>query len=232
MDADSETPPNMLLYRLLGGGAWTSDGVALILHKQRLSELPAQKLEDCFGEAIRGSSNEDHEGLKKVLILLIEAGIDVYSCNIFETLEQIHTSPGMEYHYWCFRKNDPNYPKCPKHDPELPECCSLLHLEIWIEAITTCGYDADQVMAIFSRRKWPPINMRCDLRGSKYRWLTTSDEPESFAAGDFNSPVAQSKAWEVSNDLEEDDNPASSNNALFEQQDWSALEGDAAVWRT
>ena len=218
MDADCETPPNMLLYRHLEGRRWTSDGVALILRKQRLSELPAQKLEGCLAEAIEGSRYEDHEGLKKVLILLIQAGADVYSFHRLEDLEKCG-----KFHYFCDGCDNTYGPRCRTHDPP--------HRGFLIEVVTTCGYDADQVIQNTVWSKTFPSHGDCEFQVRRKSSFTSSDEPESLAAGDFNSPVAQSNASEVSNDLEDDYIPASGNNTLFEQQDWSALEGDAAVWR-
>ena len=217
MDADCETPPNMLLYRILEGQRWTSDSVALVLRKQRLSEIPVQKLEGCLFEAIKGSMRENHEGLKEVLILLIEAGADVYS---FHRLEDLGNC--IETWNHC-RGCDRGGPRCRTHYPS--------HREIWIEALTTCGYDADQVIQNTPWSKTFPSHGDCGLQALRESSFTSSDEYESSAAGKSSSSMAQSIASEVSDDLEDGHIPASGENTLFEQQDWSALEGDAAVWR-
>ena len=203
----------MLLYLLLESNNWTSDDVALILHKQRLSELPVQKLEGCFSEAMFGSLVEDHEGLKKVLILLIEAGIDVYAWGLFENPESCLKSCCLR-RYPCYQCSD-HRRFCKTH--------VLPHKEILIEALTTCGYDADQILPNTSRSKRPSSHNDYGPDCS----FTSSDELESFAGGEVNSPVAQS---EVPYDLEEDDNPASLSSAWLKNLNWSALEGDAAVW--
>ena len=221
MDADCETPPNMLLCRLLEGRRWTSDSAALVLRKQKLSELPVQNLEWCLVKAIEGSIRENHEGLKEVLILLIEAGANVYSNNRLENPERC----GSTYIFCgeCYSRNDSYSQRCGTHNPP--------HREIWIEALTTCGYDADKVI---QKTPWSTTfrgHGDCEFQVPRKTWFTSNDEYESSAAGDFDSPAAQSNAPDFSDDVEDDHIPASGNCALFEQQDWSALEGDSAVWR-
>lgn len=213
----------MLLYRVLQSGSWTFNDVALILRKQRLSELPAQKLENCFDKAIRGSSNESHEGLKEVLILLIEAGIDRYSFPPFEDLFEDLESCDAIYVpcHQCWLDNMAHFVK---H--------ALPHRDIWVEALTTCGYDADQVLLDSPWSKRFPNENDHEFQVSNDSSFTSSDELENFVPGELSSLETQSKLSEVSYDLENDYTPASVNNSMFEQQDWSMLEGDAAVWRT
>ncbi|KAL8794401.1 MAG: hypothetical protein Q9195_002988 [Heterodermia aff. obscurata] len=239
LDADCETPPNMFLYQLLQGRSWTSAGVALILDHQRLLKLPVQKLENCLNEALRGSSSEMHQGLKEVLILLIRAGADVYSGYPFENFGCCGMI-SFDCHQ-CLNDNDLVRANCPP-----------AHRNIWIEALTACGYDADQVILNTLSSKRSPGRNDCGLQSPGNSSFSANDEFESFAAGEVSFIGDQFEPLGLSNDLEdgdlgdgdledgdfedddlEDDHtPAPVNNILFEQQDWSALEGDAAVWRT
>ena len=222
MDADGKMPLDMLLYLYLKRVAWTSDDVALILRKQKLSGLPVQKLEGCLFQALRGSEDENHEGLKKILILLIEAGINVYSCDPFEDFEISFQYSDLRWYYkYCW--------ECRPFNSTLR--ARNTHRDIWNEALTACGYDADQVILNTRWSEWFLGENDYELQASENSSCTSSDELESSTAGTPYCLETHSNASDVAYDPE-DDHISAWDNTSFEQQDWSMLEGDAAVWRT
>ena len=70
--------PEGLLKHHLRGQSWTVESVALLLRRSGTQELAVQNLTNCLHSAIYGSFYADESGLKPVLILLIEAGANVY----------------------------------------------------------------------------------------------------------------------------------------------------------
>ena len=231
------TSLNTLLYRYLKRGTWYFEIVALILHKQQLSEIPAQRMEGCFLEALRGSMVDTHEAMKKVLILLIKAGIDLCSCNPIEfaDLDKFLASCrecDCYYDLYNCKSSRGEYNQDFHRDCRFTRRDALVHRDIWVEALITCGHDAEYVILNMPPTTGCPCENDYELQVSENSWFTSSDELESSVVGKPNCFETQSNASEVSYDLEDDHLPTSANNTLFEEQDWSVLEGDAAVWRT
>lgn len=98
---------------------------------QENSKLPLQNLDGCLHLAIMGSLCADEEGWKNVLVLLIDAGADVYAENsrgfsvsdlACATIKSRHQSNKKTV--WRYSKQ-----------------------KSWAEALIACGYDAEEVMA-------------------------------------------------------------------------------------
>lgn len=102
---------------------------------QENSKLPPQSLYGCLHSAIKGSLCESEEGLKNVLILLIEAGADVYAKNSrgFSVSDLACATIKSRHH--SIKKTAWRY------------IYKVRRRKCWAEALIACGYDAEDLMA-------------------------------------------------------------------------------------
>ena len=131
---DRKIGPNRLVYRYLRSLRWTAEGVAPLLR------MYPQDLNGCLHIALRGSEREQSEGLTKVLILLIEFGADIYARNI---QGKSYSERGCDKRTTWLEGSKDGYFRFPGTSFNY-----LLRLkEIWAEALSTCGYNAEEVIA-------------------------------------------------------------------------------------
>ncbi|KAL8823587.1 MAG: hypothetical protein Q9191_005720 [Dirinaria sp. TL-2023a] len=139
---DRDIEPSRFLDYHLDFKEWTTESVALILH------MYPQDLDDCLHLALGGSRWESSEGLAKVLVLLIESGADVYARNsagysISDLACNVHTE------WWGF-------PCDATKRFYLVGNRRNFHLqlrEIWADALSACGYNAEEVISSSMRLK-------------------------------------------------------------------------------
>lgn len=123
-----------ILFGMLQGSGWTAENVSLMLRLHDNSNKPTQNLDGCLHLALWGSYFGKSLRVK-ALILLIEAGADVYA-------ENQHGFTVSEYA--CMSRNQFN--DAPNDSWRHWSSFSGLR-KGWIKALTACGYDAEEVIS-------------------------------------------------------------------------------------
>ena len=189
---------------------------------QKNSEISPQYLDGCLHLAVYGSSRETLEGIMKGLILLIRAGPNVYArdgngysvsdhvCNpetvFLDSSEQVPEFPCLYYH-----RN-----------------CNLRLREIWKEALSACGHDAEEVISSSIRARDHPETEYQDPHEDID--VLFEDESECSHVGldeDSGTSNAELDYTSQSQDLNTLRQPSS---AFYSDHDWSVLEEDTNVW--
>ena len=123
--------------------------ISLLLDRGADPRYRVQDFSSCLHYAILGSCEESPEGLRDSLILLIKKGADVYSRDTRgRSVSDIACEPKTE---WCiepFSRQDGRDQLFSSRNN------SDLRLQaIWAEALTACGYNAEEVMSSSIRVK-------------------------------------------------------------------------------
>lgn len=133
VQTDSTTEAELWLKEHLYLQKWTVGTISLLLRRQGKNGLPIQKLEGCLHSAILGSGCSDLDGRREALIVLIRAGTDVDAKDhLGRSVSYIACCKETKWmdHAWSQRDN---------HDLRLRE--------IWTEALSACGFDAEEVIS-------------------------------------------------------------------------------------
>lgn len=117
---------------------WVVGSIALLLRRQGKNGLPIQQLEGCLHRVILGSYESDEDGLREALIILIRAGADVYAKDRFgRSVSYMACCTGPEWR--LISMNSPAGWRLQDNDLRLRD--------IWTEALSACGFDAEEVMS-------------------------------------------------------------------------------------
>ena len=224
----SVTEPESLLRLRLLSGCWTVEDIALLLRLQESAALPPQDFTSCLHFALCGGVYEGPEGLTNVLILLIEAGADIYAKDQSgDSASDIACTAAKRWcdgtaKQWCdgsisgflYRHN---------YDLRLKE--------IWVNALTACGYNAEEVIS--SSMRIEELSDTDDDSVQAQAREPSSDGPDYFAVEDLNDmPRLSHDICDRTSQSESDHTSRLPDSAFYSHSDWSLLEEEANVWRS
>ena len=209
------------LYILLKSRKWQLESVALLLSRQGKGGLPVPNLHGCLDSAIHGSHFEDADGLTEALILLIREGADIYAKDDSgRSVSDIACCTETEWRYrlkiertWTARRND-----------------DLQLKEIWTEALSACGYNAEEVI-------WTSMRVE-ELSDSDSDSVSDQyDESDPAGSDGFEKDTVNPTCLICEKcgpecHCKDDDTFRQTDPTLHNQYEKSLLEGDAQVWRS
>ena len=217
--------PEGLLNEHLHGKKWTVESVALLLRRSGTQELTVQNLTNCLHLAICGSFYASESGLKRVLILLIEAGANIYERDRWgATISDIVCCRSVKWRDgYALRDGTYRYRYGKNHDLRL--------LEIWLQALSACGLDGEEIVADSS----PSKNLSDIANDSE-----SSEEDDASLYGSERSIVEDlndasetgSEAFDLDTSYEDDQVFRYSYDTPGNPYEQSLLEGDAQVWQS
>ena len=228
---DGDKPAKQWLSFILRSTRWHSRTIALFLRRQGKYGLPIQDLHGCLHWAIRGSKIASQHEIKEGSILLVRGGADLYARDKFgRTVSEIacckNTTWYAGFGYWRLEVNRD------------------LHLkEIWMEVLSVCGYDPEEVISASVRVEElrdsdtdNVIDSDKHICTAATRYLeggsdsTSDDEEESHVfADDVDNDSTSDQEWE--SDVSGDDVVTRQPDAVLPRHYESLLlEGDAEVW--
>lgn len=217
VELDGDLTPDTWLQKILSNCHWHLGSITLLLRRQGKGGLPIQRLNGCLDSAILGSDLADLDDMKAALILLIRGGADVYARHDDGySVSDIVCMKETEFGY----SGNPYRSVC-NHD--------LLLRKIWMEALSACGYDAEEVISTARRIEELPDtddestsaqNEECDSAGS------------DGSGGDTDSPTSpMDEGWGAESRYQDDDVDISANLLHpHNQYERSLLEGDTEIW--
>ncbi|KAI9722050.1 MAG: hypothetical protein M1812_002010 [Candelaria pacifica] len=126
MEADDAVRPAKFLLEHLQGQYWTVRTIAFFLRMHKDLKWLSQDLDGCLHQVLCGSCREEREGLTNALILLIDAGADVYAKDVHGCSASERACTAGYYIY---------------------EDYYLQQRDIWVEALNACGYNAEEVIS-------------------------------------------------------------------------------------
>lgn len=222
VELDGGLTPDIWLHHHLCLSTWALESIVLLLHRQGKGGLPIQQLHGCLHLAILGSHHAEIDELTDALILLIREGADIYARDRSGySVSDIACCKKTRWRYGA------NYG--PDHFFESPYNLDLRLRSIWMEALTACGYDAEEVISSSTRIEELSDNDDESQSAQYEDWDSAeSDDSEGYT----DSPSCRmSDDCEAEFSLEGDDvsdsaDPPYPNN----QYEQSLLEGDAEVW--
>ena len=144
IELDGDLTPDTWLQEILRWKNWHLESIALLLRRQGKGGLPIQHLNGCLHLAILGSPYADLDEMKAALILLIRGGADVYARDHCE-----HSVSDIA----CSKET--NFRHAPKQNRSNHD---LTLREVWTEALSACGYDAEEVISTCTRIEELPDN--------------------------------------------------------------------------
>ena len=218
VELDGDLTPDTWLEEILSSRRWDLESIAPLLRRQGTGGLPIQHYNGCLHSIISGSPYVDLDDVKAALILLIRGGADVYARNDHGYSVSDLTCRkdiGITYavgKYEMYRRN---------HDHLLRK--------IWMEALSACGYDADEVISTSMRMEELPDNNNesTSARSEEYD-SNESDDSETYK----DSPIClMDEGWGAesrheTNEVVVSTDPLHPHN----QYERSLLEGDMEVW--
>ncbi len=203
-----------LLHYHLQWKNWTVESVALLLRRSGTQELTAQDLKDCLHSAVCGSFFADESGLRRVFILLIEAGANIYERDRSgATTSDIVCCQSVE---WA----DGSMPRDGNFVNRHGNNHDLQLLDIWLEALNACGLDGEKIVSHSLRSK---------------HLSDILDDSESSENDDASLHESELSIVEDLNDASETGSEAF-DRCLYDTPgnpyEQSLLEGDAQVWQS
>ena len=235
VDLNGDVPAKQWLYEILRSIFWHPETIALFLCRQGKGGLPIQNLDGCLHGVLQGTFRGCQRELTEALILLVKAGADVYARdNSGRTVSEIACCKRTKWYYSSWRDSK-CYKRRVNHDLRLKE--------IWMEVLSVCGYDPEEVISASVRLG--------ELSDSNIESSSDLDEDTSSVASDYSEGDDDSmsnrdsesdmSADDVDNDRTldqewESDEPA--DDVITRQPDTIfphhyeslLLEGDADIW--
>ena len=137
VELDDDWTPDTWLQGMLRHRKWHLESIDHLLRRPGKGGLLIQHLDGCLHSAILGSPYADRDETKAALILLIREGADVYArdCqgrSVSDIACTKRTRISYTLHQYGYN-----------HD--------LLLRKIWMEALSECGYDAEEVISTTTR---------------------------------------------------------------------------------
>ena len=217
VEPDGDSPPDTWLQEILGRGRWHLESIALLLRRQGKGGLPIQHLNGCLQYAVFGSDYADLDEMKAALILLIRGGADVYardrhgrSVSDIACNELTRFMDAANPYRWC-------------HNHYLPL------RRTWTEALSACGYDAEEVISSSTRMEGLYDNdNESTLSGLEE---CESAGPDGSEGETDSPPCLMDEGWEAESRYQDDEVVVSAD--LLHphiQYERSLLEGDTEVW--
>ena len=208
-------PAKRWLFAILRRSNWHPETISLFLCRQGKGGLPIQNLHGCLHEAIHGTAIECQQEIIETLILLVEAGADLYGRDEFgRTVSEI-----------ACRKTTLWYEGSPDFYSGKSRVNHDLRLkQIWMDVLSVCGYDPEEVVSASVRVE--------ELSDSETDNSSNLDEEISSSASGFSKGDNDSTSdEEEKSDVAADDVVARQPDAIFPHHYESLLlEGDAEVW--
>ena len=224
-------PAKQWLSFILRRSNWHPEIISLFLCRQGKGGLPIQNLQGCLHEAIHGTAIGCQQEIIETLILLVRGGADVYARDDSGlTVSEIVCCKKTKWYdgsrYWRPRVNR-----------------NLRLKKIWINVLSICGYDPEEVISASVRLEQP---CNCDTDSvidsdehictAATRYLEggsdsiSDDEEESHVfADDVDNDSTSDQEWE--SDVSGDDVVTRQPDAVLPHHYESLLlEGDAEVW--
>lgn len=205
-------PAEQWLSFILNDYAWYPETIALFLRRQGKAGLPIQNLYGCLHKAIYGTCFAHQHELRGALVLLVSRGADVYARDdLGRTVSEIACCKKTKY-YVTYGKRTVNRDLCLK--------------EIWMYALSVCGYDPEEVISASVRVEELSDS---DTDSSSDQW-----EVASTAASDCSQEDTDSTSDEEGeSDVSAEDVIARQPDAVTPHHYESfLLEGDAEVWNS
>ena len=213
------TPDTWLQEKLMWGG-WHLKSIALLLRRQGKGGLPIQHLNGCLHSAILGSQYVDLDEMKAALILLIRGGADVYARDRYgHSVSDIASSKETRFVHATTEQYQYN------HD--------LLLRKIWAEALSACGYDAEEVISTGTRMEELPDNAD-ESTSAQHEDCVCAGCDDSEEEYTNSPPCLMDEGWGAESRYQDDDDGVVSADLLHPQNQYerSLLEGDTNVWRS
>lgn len=219
-------PAKQWLLEILRSRVWHPETIALFLRRQGKGGLPTQNLNSCLHEAIQGSPIGRQRELTEALILLIEAGADVYARDNFgRTVSEIACCKKTKWYNgsWIDIKR---VKRRLNRDLRLKE--------IWMDVLSECGYDPEKVISASVQVEEP---FDSDNDSSFYSYKDIYAAASGYSEGDSDNAPNQDidndntsdQEWE--SDVAADDVIARQPDAVLPHHyENLLLEGDAEVW--
>ena len=215
VELDGGLTPDTWLQEILGWRGWHLKSIALLLRRQGKGGLPIQHLNGCLHSAILGSHYADLDEMKAALIFLIRGGADVYARDYRgHSVSDIACSKETRY----------------QHAPgQIGYNHDLLLREIWTEALSAGGYDAEEVISTGTRMEELPDTD--DVSTSAQNEECDSARSDSSEEYTDSPPCLMDEGWGAESPYQDDDGVVSADllcpNNQYEQ---SLLEEDTNVW--
>ena len=235
VELNTEQPADKWLSVLLSCSNWLPETIALFLCRQGKGGLPIQNLDGCLHEVFHGTVIGRQHELTEALILLVEAGADVYARdNTRRTVSEIACCKKTKWYNGSWL--DIRYcTKTVNRDLRLKE--------IWMEVLSVCGYDPEEVISASVRLEELPdsdtesssdldeeINSSASDCSERDNDNTSGQEVESNVAADDVDDDSMSDE-EGESDVSADDVIARQPDTIFPHHHESLLlEGDAELW--
>lgn len=167
---------------------WTFDAVASLLQLSG-SKLPVQNLDGTLFKALLGSLRENKTGILKVLILLIEAGADLTTDG--PLVSKIACNPQTTYKtsaVFSIRR----------------DCVGFINHQlglrrIWAEALTACGYDAEEY--ILQSTRFEELSESDGEEAENPSEITSDEDDTSTTEDQIISPDLNQEAFHNEEDL-------------------------------
>ena len=198
--------------------------ISLLLDRGADPRYRVQNYGSCLHYAILGSSMESPEGLRDSLILLVKNGADVYSrdtCGC--SVSDIACEPKTEWRISPTRRQDNR---------------NLQLQEIWAEALTACGYDAEEVMSSSIRVEESSESddnvseNEDDVASQEEDDVITHGQDDELSLNDRGSPGSSETFHYPKHQSQYSNLGRQTDPALYNNYDWSVLEDDANVWKS
>lgn len=208
------------------------ESIWLLIRRGAEPGLYVQPWGGCLPLAIRGSEMESPEGLRDALILLINNGTDVYAKD-----SHGHSVTDIVYNarttWW--------------YDDTWHLNSDMRLRDIWTEALTTCGYDAEEVVYRSLYAAWL-YDSDGDVDEDEDDYDISEDEDEDndsncqddenitriqgreLTLNGTNSSVIR-ETCSLTKESTDDETPKQTASAAHGHFDWSLLEDDTNVWR-
>lgn len=217
VDLNGKVPAKQWLsFMLHNGNHWYPGTIALFLCRQGKGGLPIQDLHGCLHKAIHGTPLGRQHELTEALILLVKWGADVYARdNSGRTVSEIACRKKTKWYNRSWL--DIRYcRRTVNRDLRLKE--------IWMEVLSECGYDPEEVIS---------ASVRVEELSDNYT-DTLSDLDEETNSSTFNYSEGDN---DTTSD-EEEESDVSAEDVIDRQPDAVTphhyesllLEGDAEVW--
>ena len=215
VERDGDLTPDTWLREILSNGRWHLESIDLLLRRQGKGGLPLQHLNGCLHLAILGSKYVDLDEMKAALILLIRGGADVYARDRSgHSVSDIACSKDTKW------TNVQRWNRC-NHD--------LLLREIWTEALSACGFDAEEVISTGTRME--------ELSDNDDESTSAQHEESDSAGSDGSEEYTDSptclmdEGWGAEFRYQDDGGLVSADLLQpHNQYERSLLEGDTKVW--
>ena len=205
-----------LLKKHLFEGHFTLKTVALLLRRSGTQEIPVQNLVGCLYLAIRETHLAEPDELKGILNALLQAGADPYERAEYETVSEVTCDPHVML---C----DSRMARRHNHD--------LVLRDIWSQALTACGYDAEEVISNSLRLR--ELSDASDGDISDVEDDISADESYRFMNELDDASDPDDEASKTSNRHEEDQySPQTHTVWETSHYERSVLEGGAEVWQS